>query len=407
MNTIATSPPALSKGAEARPRAAEGPAPETAPGTGFAALLDRSMAAPPSDANPTQDAAAEPNENDTAQEDKPHASASERTRPRAGAKAQGTAAHKSEGRYELPSQASANAVVVSAKTAASVELAAEGDSSAEPKAARKPDMPADPSALAANSPAAAIVLPTQPAGAGSDAIASDPLQSKARATRARVEADPPVGADGKNERKALQSAEIAAHRIAAEPVASNAVTERVPRAPNGASDNAAPTWLAATASVAANARSAEAAPVQAHLATPVESPAFAPALATQVRWLIDGGVQHARLTLNPAEMGPVAVHIALEGAQARIDFSAEVAGTRNAIESSLPTLAAALSANGLTLTGGGVFDGSPQRQPGPPNPRGTPRSERADSAIERALDGATARAMRHGSVPRGLVDLVA
>ena len=59
-------------------------------------------------------------------------------------------------------------------------------------------------------------------------------------------------------------------------------------------------------------------------------------------------------------MGPVTVKIVLDGNQARVDFSADMATTRSAIEASLPALAAALHDSGLTLTGGGVFDGQPR-----------------------------------------------
>ena len=93
------------------------------------------------------------------------------------------------------------------------------------------------------------------------------------------------------------------------------------------------------------------------LAAAIDTPAFAPALAHRLSWLAREGVQQARITLNPAEMGPLAVRIVLDGTQARIDFSADFAATRAAIEASLPTLAAALHDSGLTLSGGGVFDG--------------------------------------------------
>jgi len=65
-------------------------------------------------------------------------------------------------------------------------------------------------------------------------------------------------------------------------------------------------------------------------------------------------VQEARLQLHPAELGPVTVHIALEGQAANVDFTAAVAATRESIEQSLPALAAALRESGFTLTGGGV-----------------------------------------------------
>lgn len=143
-------------------------------------------------------------------------------------------------------------------------------------------------------------------------------------------------------------------------------------------------------------------PFTAHLSAALDSPAFAPALATQVKWLVREGVQQAQLTLNPPEMGPLAVHIVLDGVQARVDFRADLAATRGAIETSLPTLAAALGESGLTLSGSSVFDG--QARHGSPGDRGQPAPSRGtanDAPQPATLAGAATL------TARGLVDLVA
>ncbi len=90
------------------------------------------------------------------------------------------------------------------------------------------------------------------------------------------------------------------------------------------------------------------------IAAPMTAPDFAPALAVQVSVLARDGVQHAELHLNPAEMGPVSVQIVMDGTQARVDFGADIAATRQAIEAGLPELASALREAGFTLAGGGV-----------------------------------------------------
>lgn len=99
---------------------------------------------------------------------------------------------------------------------------------------------------------------------------------------------------------------------------------------------------------------AASAPVAVPLATPLDDAQFPRAFGVQVSVLARDGVQQAELHLNPAEMGPVSVQIVMDGTQARIDFGADAAGTRQLIEHSLPDLAAALREAGLTLTGGGV-----------------------------------------------------
>lgn len=110
--------------------------------------------------------------------------------------------------------------------------------------------------------------------------------------------------------------------------------------------------LAATSAVGGE-RSA-AAPLAVTMRTPATAPEFREALATQVSVLARDGVQEARLHLNPADMGPISVQIALHGTQAQVNFGADSAATRDILQAGLPELAAALSQAGLTLTGGGV-----------------------------------------------------
>jgi flagellar hook-length control protein FliK len=144
--------------------------------------------------------------------------------------------------------------------------------------------------------------------------------------------------------------------------------------------------------------------VHAHLSPPLDSPSFAPALATQVRWLVHEGVSQAQLKLHPAEMGPVSVRIVLDGREARIDFGADVAATRQVLEASLPVLAAALDDSGIRMTGGSVRDGQGHPQHGH-QPRGAPggRSAATDPAAGHDTGTATAAARE----ARGLVDLLA
>ena len=102
--------------------------------------------------------------------------------------------------------------------------------------------------------------------------------------------------------------------------------------------------------------------VQAPLQAQVGRPEFAPALGNQITTFVREGIRQAELTLNPAEMGPVTVNIALQGQHAQVDFIAAHAATRVALEQSLPALASALHQAGFTLTGGGVSDQRPRGQ---------------------------------------------
>lgn len=94
------------------------------------------------------------------------------------------------------------------------------------------------------------------------------------------------------------------------------------------------------------------------LQSPVTSPQFADELAEKVtmfmRMAKDDGTMTAELHLNPAEMGPINIKIALDGQNAQIDFAAAALETRQALEASMPMLSSALDEVGLSLTGGGV-----------------------------------------------------
>ena len=135
-----------------------------------------------------------------------------------------------------------------------------------------------------------------------------------------------------------------------------------------------------------------AAPLAVNLPTPLASPEFAQALGVQMSVLVADGVQHAELQLNPAEMGPVSVQIVIDGTRAHVDFGADLAATRQAIEAGLPQLAGALSDAGFTLTGGGVSQHAGGRS-------GSQESARGDASGSGARRGADAGAIEAG-VPR-------
>ncbi|MDE2093115.1 MAG: flagellar hook-length control protein FliK [Burkholderiales bacterium] len=171
-------------------------------------------------------------------------------------------------------------------------------------------------------------------------------------------------------------------------------------APAGFKDIAA---AAAALAPSATAPRSAAAPLAVAVATPVAAPEFARSLGLQLSVLARDGVQHAELHLNPADMGPVSVQIAIDGTQARVDFGADVAATRHAIEAGLPELASAMRDAGFTLAGGGVSQHSRGRGDGPgggaPAGSGTRRALGTEAA-ERidAAGRATRRTVRIGGL---------
>lgn len=175
-------------------------------------------------------------------------------------------------------------------------------------------------------------------------------------------------------------------------------SESTPLAPAGVTASALASGVSAHGATAAPAAAGSGVTVQ--VATPLGAPDFSQALATQLTTLARNGVQEATLQLNPAEMGPIAVKIVLDGAQAQIDFAAEQARTRAALEAGLPTLAAALHGAGLTLTGGGVFE----RRHHPDEAQWTPQ-EAESGGIE--ATGAPSAAVPRRTLVRGLLDAYA
>lgn len=165
----------------------------------------------------------------------------------------------------------------------------------------------------------------------------------------------------------------------------------------------APSWVAPTAAGSAGTTTV----VEGRLQPSPGGADFAPALGAQLNVFLREGVQHARLHLNPAELGPLTVQIQLDGAAAQVRLAAEHPLTRQALEQAMPTLAGALRESGLTLTGGGVFE-----QPANPQPQ---QDARANPGERRTLpregqDGAVQAdvALPRATVARrGVVDLVA
>lgn len=173
-----------------------------------------------------------------------------------------------------------------------------------------------------------------------------------RADVAQQTADPALATQGGHDKPDAATAELQAGASGWQ-----AVTEQLnaPAELQARPDTPALGALGPAAPVPTAARAAEAAaPVSVNLPTPATAPEFAQSLGVQVSVLARGGVQQAELHLNPAEMGPISVQIALDGTQAQVNFGADSAATRQIIESGLPELAAALRDAGFTLSGGGV-----------------------------------------------------
>ena len=141
---------------------------------------------------------------------------------------------------------------------------------------------------------------------------------------------------------------------------------------------------------------------EAQLSAALHSSDFAPALGLQISTLTRNGIPEARLHLNPAELGPIAVQIELDGRNAQVVLAASHAETRQALEQALPQLASAMRDAGFTMAGGGVF-----QQPQNPAQQGQPAAARRGRGDDGDPADAAVPTLVTARVQRGVVDLYA
>lgn len=142
------------------------------------------------------------------------------------------------------------------------------------------------------------------------------------------------------------------------------------------------------------------------LQTQPSSPTFPAELVSEVRFLVKGGLQHAELRMNPAELGPIQIELRVSSQVADIGFTATHAATREGITQSLPQLREMLNSQGLSLGQTSVgAEAQGQQQAAQDRPR--------FDASPRTVEGRTATTtidMRVGGSPRraqGVLDLYA
>ncbi len=147
---------------------------------------------------------------------------------------------------------------------------------------------------------------------------------------------------------------------------------------------------------------------------PVHDPAFPDALSERVTWLIGEGTQNAELTLHPRELGPIRIEVLVADGAASLNFSADNADTRSAIEQSLPRLREMLASAGVQLGGTQVDAGGAQQQAGADTGRPRPaRGAGADAALQSRLgalgadETAPSLTLRRGAPGAGRIDVFA
>jgi flagellar hook-length control protein FliK len=83
------------------------------------------------------------------------------------------------------------------------------------------------------------------------------------------------------------------------------------------------------------------------VAAGVDTPEFGQGLADRVSWMVDNNLNGAKLQVNPPQLGPIEVRIAVQGSHAQVWLTSHSAVTRDALESSSPKLREMLGAQGF------------------------------------------------------------
>ncbi len=119
--------------------------------------------------------------------------------------------------------------------------------------------------------------------------------------------------------------------------------------------------LPMTASVFRGADHAAASPAsQPRLESPVGTAGWSGEFAQKVMWIAGDRQQSAELHLNPPELGPLSIRLAIEDDQASAVFHSAHSEVREAIQAALPRLREVLAESGIALGNASVTADSPR-----------------------------------------------
>jgi flagellar hook-length control protein FliK len=122
-------------------------------------------------------------------------------------------------------------------------------------------------------------------------------------------------------------------------------------------------------STSAAATPSDAAPVPTvRVHADVDSSDFPQGVADQVSLAVDNGWSSAKLSVNPPQLGPIELQIAVQGAHAQVAMSTHSAVTREALESSVPKLRDMLNSQGFTQVSVDISQRSFQERSTPAQP---------------------------------------
>ena len=114
----------------------------------------------------------------------------------------------------------------------------------------------------------------------------------------------------------------------------------------GGSDAAGLSQLTANAAVSAPADATPTPALKIHAS--VDSADFSQGLSDRVSWMVDNGLNGAKLQVNPPQLGPIELRIAVQGDHAQVWMTTHSAVARDALDASSPKLREMLNNQGFS-----------------------------------------------------------
>jgi len=133
----------------------------------------------------------------------------------------------------------------------------------------------------------------------------------------------------------------------------------------------------------------------------VDSADFPQGVADQVSLAVNNGWSSAKLSVNPPQLGPIELQIAVQGAHAQVAMTTHSAVTREALESSAPKLRDMLNTQGFTQVSVDISQRSFQERSTPAQPY------RAISGSARETAAVSSSSTQLARAPLGMLDTYA
>jgi flagellar hook-length control protein FliK len=152
-----------------------------------------------------------------------------------------------------------------------------------------------------------------------------------------------------------------------------------PAAPGSAGGDAVAGLFQLTPTTTASTAGAGATPTF-QLHPSLDSGELAQGLSDRVTYMVDNGLNGAKLQVNPPQLGPIELRIAVTGGHAQVWMTAHSAVTRDALESSSPKLREMLGAQGFGQVSVDISQRSFQDRSGQAQPYQRMAAERLTAA---------------------------